>query len=251
MTIALVGTGNVATNMALALQHAGIGVNQIWSRRYANARELAHRVNALAVKTLKEINADICIVSVKDDAIAEVLGNLVGYSGTIVHTSGAVHIDVFKGKFANYGVFYPLQTFSKDKMVDFANLPLCLEAGNRAVAQQLQNMAKQLSSRVSFVDSAQRKILHLAAVFACNFPNYLYGIADSLLQKHQLDFDLLRPLILETALKAQNSHPANVQTGPAIRGDESTMHSHLELIGNQENLKAIYQLLSESIKSGK
>ncbi|MEO6631555.1 MAG: DUF2520 domain-containing protein, partial [Mucilaginibacter sp.] len=135
----------------------------------------------------------------------------------------------------------------KTKEVDFRNVPLCIEAKDAALGKTLQELAQTVSNKVYFIDSAQRKTLHLAAVFACNFPNYLYNIAQQILAKQDIDFELLRPLILETAEKVQQSLPADVQTGPAIRNDEITMQNHLQLLNDKPQLQQLYNLLSQGI----
>lgn len=251
MKVALLGAGNVATNLALALHKAKVNVVQVWSNTHHNATLLASKIGAEAVEELASLQADICLLAIKDDAITIVLDGLRDFHGIVAHTAGAVSINVFAKKANKYGVFYPLQTFSKTRAVDFSTVPICLEADGAETLQVLTKLGNAISNNVSAVSSAQRKILHVAAVFACNFPNYLFGKADELLGQHSLDFNLLRPLILETALKVQQNSPANVQTGPAIRKDEATMQAHLELLNGNKTLTDIYNLLSESIKSGK
>lgn len=251
MKIVIVGAGNVATNLAKALiQLQGIKIIQIWSNQYANAQQLAVKVGATALTDLAQINptADLCLIAIKDDAIATILPKISAFKGYIAHTSGAVALDVFKDTFANYGVFYPLQTFSKQREISFNEIPLCLEANTTEGLAFLKQLAAQLSSRVVDVDTEKRKILHLAAVFACNFTNHLYALADEVLQANQLDFDILLPLIAETANKVQNALPLDVQTGPAIRNDEATMQKHEALLNKQPSLLTIYKTLSDSIK---
>lgn len=245
MDITLIGSGNVATHMAAAFKNAGHKIVQVYSPNYQNAALLAYHVGAEAIDNLNDIDpgTGVFVISVKDDAIAEVAGKLSVYQKLILHTSGATTL--LAG--ANTGVLYPLQTFSKIKEVDFSQVPLCIEGSHGQVTGLIEQLAHTISKNVYRVDSAQRKILHLAAVFACNFPNALYAIAQGLLAEHQLDFNLLRPLIMETAQKVQESFPAEVQTGPAIRRDEKTMNDHLKLLNNQPELQQVYQLLSQRI----
>ena len=146
---------------------------------------------------------------------------------------------------------YPLQTFSKNKSIDFSNIPLCLEASNENALTLLKGIAGKLSSNITEVDSDKRKILHLAAVFACNFTNHLYALADEVLTANGLDFDILRPLIEETVSKVQNELPLNVQTRPAIRNDNETIKKHEELLKQQPALLEIYKTLSDSIKNSR
>ena len=148
---------------------------------------------------------------------------------------------------SNAGVFYPLQTLSKNKEVDFFTVPLCIEGADEKITSELEQLAQTISNHVYLINSEQRKILHLAAVFACNFPNYLYTIAQQLLARHNMEFELLRPLILETAQKVQNHLPDEVQTGPAIRNDENTMAIHLQMLNGEPELKHLYAELSQMI----
>lgn len=249
MKIVILGSGNVATHLAKALRKINVQIAQIWSYHYENAADLANKVDAVAIKRLEEldIDADICLVSIKDDAIPASVVCLKAFKGVVVHTSGAVNVNIFDG-LANYGVFYPLQTFSKAKELSFADIPLCLEANNANTLQILKDLATRLSENVIEVDSEKRKILHLAAVFACNFTNHLYTLADEVLKEHHLDFSILRPLINETAAKVQSALPRDVQTGPAIRNDEQTLQKHEQLLLQQPQLLEIYKTLSNSIK---
>ncbi|RZL58735.1 MAG: DUF2520 domain-containing protein, partial [Pedobacter sp.] len=208
MRVSIIGSGNVATHIAKALKNANVTLLHIWSHNVENAEILANKVDAKAVENISQISndSDIVLISVKDDKITAVSSQLHNYKGLIAHTSGAVAIDILASN-ENYGVLYPLQTFSKQKELDFSHIPLCLEANSKANLNLLKQLAKLISNSVYEVDSEQRKTLHLAAVFACNFPNYLYGIAQQLLAKNQLDFDIIKPLITETANKIQTALP--------------------------------------------
>ncbi len=253
MKIIIIGSGNVATHLAIALKEAGMHVAQVWSYHYANAVQLAKQVNAQPIARFDEVDpqATLCLIAVKDDAVADVAQQLSGFKGIVAHTCGAVPMNVFEGKFENYGVFYPLQTFSKQKALDFGDIPLCLESNDEASMQLLRQIAAKLSRRVLEIDSDKRKILHLAAVFACNFTNHLYALGEQLLEANGLEFDVLRPLIKETAAKVQQALPKAVQTGPAIRNDEQTLKAHQELLMQHPHLLEIYRTLSESIKKTK
>ncbi|SFG90196.1 Rossmann-like and DUF2520 domain-containing protein [Pedobacter insulae] len=252
MKVILIGSGNVATHIGLALKDAGVLVTQVWSKQYDHAQALATLVSADAIENLNKLDqtADFCIIAIKDDAILSMAKELTTFKGIIVHTSGAVDLTVFEG-FEKYGVFYPLQTFSIAKEIDFSTVPICIEANTGVVLTCIEELAKKLSRYVVEIGSDKRKILHLAAVFACNFTNHLYAISADLLSSHGLDFNLIRPLILETAEKVQLTSPKNVQTGPAVRNDERTMKKHEELLLEQPQLINIYQILSESIKKTK
>jgi predicted short-subunit dehydrogenase-like oxidoreductase (DUF2520 family) len=150
-------------------------------------------------------------------------------------------------QYPRHGIFYPLQTFSKQKKVDFEEIPICLEANKYEVLQQLERLAGSLSRKVYFLDSKQRKAIHLAAVFACNFTNLMYRIAEDLVTESDLNFDILRPLIKETAAKVQEHSPREVQTGPAARNDRKIIEEHLKALENHPEYKEIYQLLTTEI----
>jgi predicted short-subunit dehydrogenase-like oxidoreductase (DUF2520 family) len=249
MRITLIGSGNVATHFGAALKNAGHYIKQVYSHTQHNADLLAYHLGAAAISKLEDIDADtdIFIISVKDDMIEQIAEELSVHQILTVHTSGATELNAISQYNKHSGVIYPLQTFSKTREVDFRKVPLCVEGSTDLIHAELKVLAHTLSLSVFDVDSAQRKILHLAAVFACNFPNNLYAIAQQLLADHQLDFNLLRPLILETAQKVQHAFPAEVQTGPAVRGDEKTMEAHLQLLQHTEAWQQLYQTLSQSI----
>jgi predicted short-subunit dehydrogenase-like oxidoreductase (DUF2520 family) len=249
MRITLIGSGNVATHLAAALKNAGHHIVQVYSPDSHNAALLAYHVKANPISDLAQINpdTDLFIIAVKDDAIIPVATQIAHLKKLTVHTSGATSLDALAPLIPSAGVIYPLQTFNKTREVDFSTVPLCIEGANEQITGLLEDLARTISNNVYRVDSAQRRILHLAAVFACNFPNYLYEAARQLLAANNLQFDLLKPLILETALKVQDNNPADVQTGPAVRNDLQTMNAHLSLLNNQPELKAIYELLSQQI----
>ena len=249
MRISIIGSGNVATHLAAALKNAGHRIVQVYSRVLQNAAVLAYHVKAEATDNLEHVkpDADIFIIAVNDDAIGEVAWALAKHQKLMVHTSGATGLQKLLAYAPDAGVFYPLQTFSKNRTVDFSTVPLCIEGSSAGVTGTLTGLADTISKKVYVINSDQRRVLHLAAVFACNFPNYLYHIAQTLLSQHQLAFDLLRPLIDETAGKVQEQLPANVQTGPAVRNDISTMNAHLQMLDGQHEWQQVYELLSQGI----
>ncbi len=249
MRITLIGSGNVATHLGAALKNAGHQMIQVFSRSMQNAALLAYHIKAEPVDNLKQIhaNTDLFIISVNDDSIDNIAAHLAVHSKPIVHTSGATALRVLLKYTDQAGVFYPLQTFSKTKEVNFRDVPLCIEGAYEDLTNDLIALAQTISNKVNTINSDQRKILHLAAVFACNFPNYLYYAAQQLLAAHQLNFDLIKPLITETAIKIQQQLPAHVQTGPAVRNDQKTMEAHLQLLDAHGGLQEIYKLLSQAI----
>ena len=249
MRITIIGSGNVATHLAAAFKNAGHNIVQVYSRDLHNASLLAYHVKAEAIDNLDQINpeTDLFVIAVKDDAIESITSVLAKYQKLIVHTSGATDLQALLKYTQKSGVFYPLQTFSKTKEVNFNTVPLCIEGENGQITSQLNELAYTITQNVYRINSAERKTLHLAAVFACNFTNYLYYLSQQLLADQKLPFDLLRPLILETAQKVQEHLPANVQTGPAVRNDEKTMDAHLQLLHENPELQQLYKLLSQGI----
>lgn len=229
ISVLLVGKGNVASqlyNTFLSIDN--IVLSQISSRELKNIPK-----------------ADITIIAVSDDAIAEVSSKI--KNSLVVHTSGACSINDLKNT-TNKGVFYMLQTFSKDKKVDFNEVPFCLEAENKKDEDQLKELAKLIGKKIYTVNSEQRKALHVAAVFVNNFTNYLYKIGNDICKEHQVPFDILLPLIKETASKIKTLSPEKAQTGPAIRNDKTTIKNHLDLL-NKEQQK-IYKIITKSIQNG-
>lgn len=249
MRIALLGSGNVATHLGRALYAAGEEIVQVWSRNSAHAEVLARELHAAAVSDPGAITAeaDLYIVSVNDDAIVSVASRLPVDDRLVVHTSGSTGMDVLRDASDRIGVLYPLQTFSKARSVDFSGVPLAIESNSEEDRRILGDLARKISGHVLEMDSRQRQALHVAAVFACNFTNHLYALAARILERNQLDFGLLRPLIRETSEKVQAFMPAEVQTGPAVRGDEETMNRHLEFLRAHPELEKLYRDLSQSI----
>lgn len=250
MKIVCIGSGNVATHMAIAFKEVGAEIIQVWSQRAQHAEILAALTKAEAISQWSDLDrtADCYLIAVRDDAIADVAQQLADVRGIVVHTSGATAMEVLSAARKGYGVLYPLQTFSRTKAIDLRKVPLCIEADTAQTLDKLSAIAHLISPLVSVVSTEQRTVLHLAAVFACNFSNHLYHLSQTILTQHQLDFNLLKPLILETALKIQHSAPQDVQTGPAVRGDEETMAKHLSLLEGSPELKSIYEFLSKSIR---
>jgi predicted short-subunit dehydrogenase-like oxidoreductase (DUF2520 family) len=249
MRISIIGSGNVATHLSAALKNAGHRLVQVYSPNMQHAALLAYHVGAEAVDDLKDLTpeTDLFIIAVKDDAIAEIIPRLSTHNKLVVHTSGAVELQQLLNFTPNAGVFYPLQTFSKTKELNFWEVPMCIEGADEAITKTLEELARTISNNVYRVSSAQRNVLHLSAVFACNFTNHLYAVAQDLLAESNMNFDMLRPLIMETADKIKQHSPASVQTGPAVRNDEKTMQAHLQMLAGKHDLQKMYQLLSQDI----
>ncbi len=247
--ITLIGAGNLAVQLALALYKKGIDIVQVYSRTRQPAKTLAQLVDADYTNTVSDINThtDCLIFAVSDTALPILLQQLNLKNTKVVHTAGSIPMTVFKDYAVDYGVFYPLQTFSKQRKVDFSNIPICIEAGNQPFTEELMTLGRRLSSSVQIINSAQREKLHLAAVFACNFTNHMYHLAADILQDNQLSFDLLKPLIAETAQKVQHLSPKDAQTGPAVRFDKTIINHHLSLLKTAKGKQKIYSFVSDSI----
>lgn len=249
--IVFIGAGNLAVNLALALHQKGFDIVQVYSRTEEPARSLAEKINSEWTIDLEEVTtqAELYIVSLKDSALVELFPQIAKGKerALLVHTAGSISMDVWVGEATRYGVLYPMQTFSKQRIVDFKEIPFFIEANQREDVELLKSVASVLSDKVFEADSVQRRSLHLAAVFACNFTNHMYVLTADLLEKYRLPFDVMLPLIDETARKVHELPPLAAQTGPAVRNDEEVMNKHLEMLSEWPEMKEIYRLLSESI----
>lgn len=249
MNIVILGSGNIATHLGRAFKLAGQDISQVWSRDITHASSLADTLAAEPINNMFDLDrsADLFIIAVKDEAIREIALELKLSDQLLVHTSGSTGLSALEGASSKIGVFYPLQTFSKIKSVDFRQIPIIIEANSPEVLSSIRAIADRLSEKVIELNSEQRKTLHVAAVFACNFTNHLFGLAQELLEEQGLDYDLLKPLIAETLSKIEMNDPVSVQTGPAIREDQATIQAHLELLKHKPDLSELYTKLSQSI----
>jgi predicted short-subunit dehydrogenase-like oxidoreductase (DUF2520 family) len=249
--ITLIGAGNVGWHLARHLENAGHQLREIYSRNLKNARKLVNNLyDAYPTDSLdfSESDAQIFLLAVPDDAIPAIVNEIILPENAILaHTSGSKGLEVLSHLECSSGVFYPLQTFSKAKEVSFEDIPILVEGEDKATEKELIALAKSLSNEVQAVNSDQRRILHMAAVFACNFTNHLLSISKNILETEDLSFDLLKPLLLETIHKALELGPENAQTGPAARKDIATIKSHLSSLEESPELAQIYRLLTESI----
>ena len=196
------------------------------------------------------LEADLYIIAVSDAVIAEIAAQLPFKNRLVVHTAGSVSLNALDDN-NRKGVFYPLQTFSKNKEVDFRTIPICLESENATDYQLLDKVAKSISEKIFAINSEQRQALHVAAVFVNNFTNHLLVVAEDILKRNNLKFDFLKPLIMETILKIVEQSPSEVQTGPAVRGDVRTINAHLAMLEYMPEYRGIYKLMSESIVKSK
>jgi len=247
MHISIIGSGNVATHLALHLKKTGYKIGTVYSRNIANAKELASKVDAKAVDKIDKINtdSDIYIISVSDSVVSSIVKQITFEPKLIVHTTGSIDINVL-ARFKNYGVLYPLQTFTKSKNIDVSKVPFCIEANNAEVLQQIKELADSLSDSVYELNSNQRLQCHIAAVFANNFTNYMFAVAESILQEKNIPFEIIKPLIQETVDKIMQISPHQAQTGPAVRNDKITIDKHIEIIKNKD-FKKLYSFVSDSI----
>lgn len=253
MKVVFIGAGNVGTHLAKALHEVKVDILQVFNRDYKKAYALALQTAAEPVSRYENLTdqADLYLLTVSDQAIARVAGQIIQVLGErtfLAHTSGATPSAVFEGQTSRYGVFYPLQTFTKKQNVDFSTIPFCVDAVQDKDRIFLQQLAALLSEKVYLVPDKQRAILHVAAVFVNNFSNHLFQIGETILKDHEMPFDMLMPLIKETVRKLYQVSPGNAQTGPAIRGDQATIERHLEFLEEYPEYREIYKVLSESIK---
>ena len=246
ISVVLLGAGNVATHLYKAfIKSKDVSVSQWYNRNlepiqtYKNEVEVIDDINKLK-------KADVYIIAVSDDAISNLSSQLPFENRLVIHTSGSVGICELDKK-NERGVFYPLQTFSKDAEVDFKQVPICIEVIKKNNLKTLKSLSEALGSESHKVNTEQRKALHLAAVFVNNFTNQLYRIAHEITESKGVEFNILKPLILETAKKVQDLSPYMAQTGPAKRNDKKTIRKHLKLLENQHH-KDIYELLTTSIQ---
>ena len=251
MEIVIIGSGNLATQLGLALTDAGLHIRQVYSRTADHAKQLADKIGAGYTANIDEIdeNADVYIMSVKDDAISEIASKVCAKSSDAVflHTAGSISIEIFKGKAQHYGVLYPMQTFSKETIVPFTDIPIFLEADSAETLDVLNELARTLSSHVYHLSTDDRRYLHLAAVFACNFANHCMALSADVLGRIGIPFDVMLPLIDQTVRKLHTMSPVDAQTGPAVRHDNNVIISQHHLLDDNPKMQNVYDLLTNSI----
>ncbi len=246
--IGIIGSGNVATHLGQALRKKGYSISFVFSRSYNRAEALANNLGAKPINDLKAVNSqgdnDLILICVPDQAIAQTIEQITRDT-PIAYTSGSVQLETVPER--DYiGVFYPLQTFSKERAIDIESVPFLIEANSESFAESLHSLAGRLSNTVLSANSEKRYQLHIAAVMVNNFTNHLYSLAANHVEDHKINFDLLQPLIRETVNKLDYMRPEEAQTGPARRGDYKVIKQHLNSLSGRT--RAIYELLSESIK---
>lgn len=244
--VCILGGGNVATHLAKAfLKATNVRLTQIYARNISQINDFKHQTSI--TNSLQLLNeADVYIISVSDDAVAKVSSELITNNKLVVHTSGSIPLDALK-KHARSGVFYPLQSFSKEKEVDFTSIPFCLETFKKEDYTILEQLASAIGKNIYSINSEQRKCLHVAAVFVNNFTNHMYKIGNDICNQYKVPFEVLAPLIQETAQKITALSPEEAQTGPAKRNDKKTIENHLALLNDHQ--QKIYQLITKSIQN--
>ena len=255
--VVLLGAGRVATHLVPALLNAGYRVAQVWSRTEKSARGLAESLGISYTTDLGAVvtDADIYIVCVTDGALPEVAKRIVervGETPLYLHTAGSVEMELWQRSGAvHYGILYPLQTFSKERTVNMSEVSFFVEAPDEEAMAAIESLAYNLSDKVYHADSNRRARLHVAAVFACNFANAMYDAAHRLLAEDNIPFEVLLPLIDETAAKVHTLSPHSAQTGPAVRGDSVVMRGHMGVLADDKELHAMYALISNYISKNK
>ncbi len=249
LKICFIGAGNLATRLSKSLIESGYNISQIYNRTEKSAKLLADLLGTNYTSAIDRIdtNADLYFIALKDSAVDKVLSKINFNNKLVVHCSGSLPLSVLDKYSENTGVFYPLQTFSKNRNIHFNTIPIFIESNSVKNRNSLLEIAQQLSNSALVLNSEKRKILHISAVFACNFVNHLYSISAEILKTEDIPFDVLKPLILETARKVQEMEPKKAQTGPAVRFDETIISSHLKELDGINNYKELYNSISKSI----
>ena len=253
MKITLLGAGNMAWQLGAELsKHPQLEIEAIYSRDHKNAQALSQHIGmgkATDQLALQDLASDLFILCVSDQAYEEVIQQLtLPEHAIITHTSGSHPLTILDRFAARAGVFYPFQTMSKHKPVDFQQIPICIESKHPSILDKLQQLGELISPKVHQVSSEARKKLHLSAVFACNFANHMWAIAEKILNEHQMSFELLEHLVAEIFEKSRLIGPSQSQTGPAIRHDENIIQSHLTALENQQDFQKIYEVITRNIQ---
>ncbi len=246
--IAILGYGNLGFHLVNHLSEVGHTITQVFTRDKSKTQSLKHKINFINDFNLLNGEADIYFIPVKDDALIEVASQLLLKGKIVAHCSASVEMNVLKNCTENYGVFYPLQTFSKEVKVDFKNIPILIEGVNKATVSALKKTASSLSNEVLEVNHHQRLAVHVAAVFANNFSNHLFSVAEEILKRENISYKILLPLIEETVRKVKEQEPSKSQTGPAKRADDKTIQKHLKYLSDKIELKKLYSDMTEQIK---
>ena len=248
-TVTLIGAGKLASHLGNALKKYGIGIPQVYNRTSSRGQRLAKKLNAAYIDDLNKLSfkSDLFIIAISDRALPEITDRLRLDGELVVHTSGTVAMNVLSKTTTRSGVLYPLQTFTGKGMVSFQKIPVCLEAAQENDLRLLANLAGKISEKIYFINSERRSYLHLAAVFAANFPHFLHTVASDLMKEQNLPFDMVRPLILQVARNTRFEDLFDLQTGPAVREDYTVIEQHRRLLSDYPEYRKIYDLITQNI----
>jgi len=250
--VSIIGSGNLAWHLAPALDNAGFVIKEVYSRNPKHAEALTERLYQAEIKASLDFSTSpsgIFIIATTDDSIEAIAQEIIlPEESVLIHTSGSQPLHALQfAATGNIGVFYPLQTFSKSKKINFKEVPVFVESNTAEAETALMTLAKAVSNKVKKIGSEERKALHVGAVFAANFTNHMLTISKQILQQNNLDFELLKPLIIESINKGLSLGPENSQTGPAMRGDLEIMDKHLDFLQDDQTLNEIYKVISQHI----
>ncbi len=251
-SVSFIGSGNLAWHLAPALDNSGFSVKEVYSKNPTHAEALVERLYEADVKASLDFSSSestIFVIAVSDDAIQEIVREIVLPEDVIlVHTSGSQPLEILRfAATPNLGVFYPLQTFSKTRKVEFQEIPVFIESENSLTKKVLMAMANGISKSIFNITSHERRALHVAAVFASNFTNHMLLLSQEIMKENSLSYDWLKPLIAEMITKSLTIGPENAQTGPARRGDFETLDKHMEFLNDDESLSELYKVISQDI----
>ena len=247
--VAIIGSGNLAGHLCPELKKCGCKIEQIYSRNAESGKSLARKTKSQFIQSINDLQdqLDFIFICVSDHSIAEVSNSIKKGKHIVVHTSGSTFLETLKKTHTSCGVFYPVQTFSKGIKTDWKKIPICIEGSSKLVKEKLLNLANKTGGPVYNISSIKRQQIHLAAVYANNFSNACYTMAATILAKNKIDFNILLPLIDQTALKTHFSSPQQLQTGPARRNDLKVMKEHLGLLNGDKELANVYKQISNYI----
>ena len=251
LKISIIGNGNLSKALVKEILRKGHKIHQVHALNFLDLKKTYADSPISILENMEELDyeIDILLIAVSDDVIKKVVKNLSNKSIVVLHTSGSVSVDVFeKAGFINYGVFYPLYSFSESREEDFKQIPLMIEYSNSHVQQKINLLGKSIFNRIIEVNSEKRMIYHLSGIFANNFTNHLWSLTQGFIEKNNLDFDNVKPIIMQTAKNAiLTNQIADIQTGPASRGNHNVIKGHIKLLEEDKNLLSIYKELSNSI----
>lgn len=249
--LSIIGAGNVAFSLSFALESSGNRILEVYSRDIAKGKNITSRLYEAVPTTNKDFSeskSDIFLICVPDDVIPEIIQNFKFPPNTIIaHTSGTVSLEAFSNLKNEKGVFYPVQTFTSNRQLDFSEVPIIIESPSVETEKTLTELALTLTKNIFYLNSERRKVLHLAAVFASNFVNNMLASSNQILENEQIPFRILRSLVIETVVKAMDNDPVSVQSGPAVRGDINTLTAHKQYLQSEPELLSIYEMVTENI----